>query len=213
MSRPSLFLDRDGTINQMVYDETHGLVDSPRNASQVQLIPGVADCMKWARGRGFLIVVVTNQPGLAKGTLSEEGLAEVHDALSAQLADAGASWDAIYHCPHHPVGAPHGIQEYIQTCDCRKPRPGLLLQAMEDFDIDVSNSWMIGDGLNDVQAGNRAGCKTIFFGELKPYHADQIQKLEDAQPHYTASNWSQVQDILTTDYRHVVLSSSSQDKN
>ena len=194
--QPCLFLDRDGTINQMVYDETHGLVDSPRNGSQVQLVPGVADVMAWARSQGYLIIVVTNQPGLAKGTLSEEGLADVHAELASQLKAAGASWDAIYHCPHHPVGAPHGLQDYIQTCDCRKPKAGLLFQAMEAFQIDTSNAWMIGDGLNDVQAGCRAGCKTVFFGELKPYHADQIKQLDAAQPDHVSSDWKEIQRII-----------------
>ena len=195
---PCIFLDRDGVINQMVYDETHGLVDSPRNGGQVQLVPGVAEFMNWARASGFLLVVVTNQPGLAKGTLTEAGIAEVHETLAKKLAASGASWDHLYFCPHHPVGAPLGIQKFIETCACRKPAPGMILQALEDHEIDSSKSWMIGDGLNDVQAGNRAGCTSVLFGELKPYHADQIKKMDDAQPDFVSQDWNHIQSFIET---------------
>lgn len=164
--RPALFLDRDGILNEMVYDEDHGLLDSPRRPEQVRLVPGAADLVKAARARHYDIVVVTNQPGIAKGTLTACMLDAVNGRLAALLHEQGVAWDAIYHCPHHPHGS--GIvNEFVQDCDCRKPKPGMLLRAASDRGLDLAGSWMVGDGVIDVQAGRAAGCQTILVANLK----------------------------------------------
>jgi D-glycero-D-manno-heptose 1,7-bisphosphate phosphatase len=163
---PALFLDRDGILNEMVYDETHGLLDSPRRPEQVRLVPGSADLINAARSMDYEIVVVTNQPGIAKGTLTKEHLDAVNGRLADLLRQQGAAWDAIYHCPHHPRGSETG-NEFVRDCDCRKPKPGMLLRAATERNLDLARSWMVGDGVVDVQAGKAAGCGTILVANLK----------------------------------------------
>jgi len=164
--KPALFLDRDGILNEMVYDETHGLLDSPRRPEQVRLVPGSADLINAARSMAYEIVVVTNQPGIAKGTLTKDHLDAVNGRLADLLRQQGAAWDAIYHCPH----SPHGSGEknvFVRDCECRKPKPGMLLRAALERNLDLTRSWMAGDGVVDIQAGKAAGCRTILVANLK----------------------------------------------
>ncbi|MBI3985685.1 MAG: HAD-IIIA family hydrolase [Lentisphaerae bacterium] len=186
----------------MVYDETHGLMDSPRRPEQVRLMPHAAEFLRGVKALGYLAIVVTNQPGLAKGTLSERELRSVHARLAKLLKAGGAAWDDLRYCPHHPTGAPGlpaivptsrrvgttagGLRNYIGPCDCRKPKPGLLLRAAEDFAVDLRASWMVGDGLIDVQAGRRAGCRSILFTTLKVRQAERFFELEKGCPDYIA---------------------------
>ena len=171
---PAIFLDRDGTINEMVYDETHGLLDSPRRPEQVSLIPHAAEFIRGAHDAGYKIVVVTNQPGIAKGTLTLAELGAVNQRLAELLAAEDAHWDALYFCPHHPQGDGRADNPYVQECACRKPKPGLLLRAAAELEVDLKASWMMGDGLNDVQAGHAAGCRSILVTQLK---VEQIERL------------------------------------
>ena len=177
--RPAVFLDRDGTLNEMVYDETHGLMDSHRRPEQVVLIAGAAEFMRQARAMGYQLVVVTNQPGVAKGTLTVPELEAVNRRLAELLAAAGASWDALYFCPHHPQGRPGADPAFVMECDCRKPKPGMLLRAAAERQLDLAGSWMVGDGLNDVEAGKRAGCRTILVTGLKP---EQLERYLGLNP-------------------------------
>ena len=151
MPREAVFLDRDGTI----IEEVHYL-SSPE---QVRLIPGAADAVRAFNEAGVLVVVVTNQAGVARGYFPESRVREVHEHLSALLGEHGAHIDAYYHCPHHPT---EGVGEYRVACDCRKPKPGLLLTAARDLNIDLSRSWMIGDKSCDAEAGAAAGCRTML---------------------------------------------------
>lgn len=171
----AVFVDRDGTLNEMVYDKTHGLLDSPRRPFQVRLCAGAGQFLAGVRALGYLVVVVTNQPGLAKGTLSLRELAQVNQRLLHLLRreNARAGWDDVRVCPHHPTGGPGGRKRWIGHCSCRKPRPGLLLNAARELGIDLKQSWMVGDGLNDVQAGRDAGCRTILVTSLK---IEQIER-------------------------------------
>lgn len=153
----AIFLDRDGTINQYV-----GFL---RNIEEFELIPGVEEAIKKINASGYLAIVVTNQPVIARGEVSFSELEEIHHKMETQLGFEGAYVDAIYYCPHHPHKGYEGeIPELKFECDCRKPKPGMLLQAAKDFNIDLSRSWMIGDGANDVAAGKAAGCKTVLIG-------------------------------------------------
>lgn len=149
----AIFLDRDGTLNKYV-----GFL---RNIDELVLLPGVADAIKKINTSGYLAILVTNQPVIARGEVSLEELKEIHNKLETLLGQEGAYLDGIYFCPHHPHKGYEGERpEYKIDCDCRKPKPGMLLQAARDFNIDLQTSWMVGDGENDVLAGIAAGCKT-----------------------------------------------------
>jgi histidinol-phosphate phosphatase family protein len=184
----AVFIDRDGTLNRMVYDQTHGLLDSPRRPEQVRLIEGAGAFLKAVREAGWLAIVVTNQPGIAKGTLTFDELDAVNARLAELLAVEGGGWDALYACPHHPARDPAGRAEYQVGCDCRKPKPGLLIRAAREHDIDLAASWMVGDGLNDVQAGRAAGCRTALVTRLKMEQVEAFMALDGAIPDAFASN-------------------------
>lgn len=148
----AIFLDRDGTINKMV-----GFLTKPE---QFELIEGTAEAIKAINKSGYLAIVVTNQPVIARGDCTFEELQTIHDKMETELGKAGAFVDAIYVCPHHTDKGFEGERpEYKCNCDCRKPKPGLLLQAAKDFNIDLSESYMIGDSHRDVEAGENAGVK------------------------------------------------------
>lgn len=148
----AIFLDRDGTINKYV-----GFL---RNIDDFELIEGVAEAIKRINQSGYLAIVVTNQPVIARGEVSWEELNEIHKKMATLLGKEGAYVDGIYICPHHPNKGFEGERpEYKIDCDCRKPKPGLLLQAAKDFNIDLSESYMIGDSHRDVEAGENAGVK------------------------------------------------------
>lgn len=148
----AIFLDRDGTINEMV-----GFVTKPE---QFELIEGAAEAIKAINKSGYLAIVVTNQPVIARGDCTFEELQTIHDKMETELGKVGAFVDAIYVCPHHTDKGFEGERpEYKCHCDCRKPKPGLLLQAAKDFNIDLSESYMIGDCHRDVEAGENAGVK------------------------------------------------------
>lgn len=160
----AVFLDRDGTLNRYA-----GFITRPE---QLELLPGAAEGVRAINRSGYLAIVVTNQPVIARGECSFETLQEIHDKLETELGREGAFLDAIYLCPHHPDRGFEGERpEFKIDCDCRKPKPGLLLRAAQDFNIDLSGSIMIGDGERDVQAGINAGCAVSHLlkeGETLP---------------------------------------------
>ena len=157
----AVFLDRDGTINRYV-----GFL---RDIEQFELLDGVAEAIRRINASGYLAIVVTNQPVIARGEVTRAGLQAIHNKMETLLGEQGAYLDALYYCPHHPHSGYAGeISELKIECDCRKPKPGLLLRASEDFNIDLSQSWMVGDGENDVLAGRAAGCKTALIGKTEP---------------------------------------------
>lgn len=153
----AVFLDRDGTINKYV-----GFL---RNIDDFELIDGVADAIKEINASGYLAIVVTNQPVVARGEINFEELEQIHNKMETLLGAEGAYLDAIYFCPHHPHKGYEGERPELKfDCDCRKPKPGMLLRAAEDFNIDLGQSWMVGDGQNDIKAGIAAGCHTALIG-------------------------------------------------
>ena len=155
----AIFLDRDGTINKYV-----GFL---RNIDDFELIDGVSEAIKKINESGYLAIVVTNQPVIARGEVTIEQLNEIHNKMETLLGKDGAYLDAIYYCPHHPHKGYEGeIPELKIDCDCRKPKPGMLLKAADDFNIDLTKSWMIGDSENDVLAGKAAGCKTELLKNM-----------------------------------------------
>lgn len=160
--RPAVFLDRDGVIN---YE-----VNLLHNPDQMQLIPGAAEAIRRINKSGYLAIVVSNQPVIARNLCSIEELELIHAKLETLLGKEGAFLDGIFYCPHHPdKGYPEERPEYKIECDCRKPKPGLLLQAKDQFNIDMQKSIMIGDRDTDIQAGLAAGCgKNIMIETNTP---------------------------------------------
>ena len=152
MSAPGgVFLDKDGTL---VRDVAYNA--DPR---AIELMPGALSALAALRGAGYRLAVVTNQSGVARGFFDEAALAAVEERVRALLAEGGVELDAFLYCPHHPDGT---VAEYARECDCRKPRPGLVRRAAGALDVDVAASWVVGDILNDVEAGSRAGCRTVL---------------------------------------------------
>lgn len=143
----AVFLDRDGTINEEV-NYLHRIED-------FKLIPGAPEAIKMLKEAGFFVIVVTNQSGVARGYFDMDAVDAIHAHLDAELAKIGTEADAYYICPHHPH---HGVGEYKKECSCRKPLPGMLLEAAAAFSVDLSRSYMIGDKRADVEAGLKAGC-------------------------------------------------------
>lgn len=153
----AIFLDRDGTLNKYV-----GFL---KNIDDLELLDGVADAIRKINQSEYLAIIITNQPVIARGEVTEEELNEIHNKLETLLGNEGAYIDAIYYCPHHPDSGYKGeIKEFKIECDCRKPKAGLLYRAAEKFNIDLQKSWMVGDSNNDILAGNRAGCHTCYVG-------------------------------------------------
>lgn len=166
----AIFLDRDGTINKYV-----GFL---RDIDSFELLPGVAEAIKRINASGYLAIVVTNQPVIARGEVTYEQLEEIHNKMETLLGYEGAYLDAIYYCPHHPHRGYEGeIPELKIECDCRKPKPGMLLQAAKDFNIDLSKSWMIGDSKNDILAGRAAGTRNAILTSVSDMGDSQTLRI------------------------------------
>lgn len=160
-NKRAIFLDRDGTL----VEPRH----YPSSPDELQLYPAIATELRQLQEAGFQLVVITNQSGIARGYFTESDLHRMHDHLARRLADEGVQIAGFYHCPHHVDGV---VPELTRRCDCRKPQPGLLLQAAAEHGLDTERSWMVGDILDDVEAGNRAGCRTILV-DLETENAPQ----------------------------------------
>ncbi len=151
LQRKAVFIDRDGTIT-----EETGYLDHP---DKLRLIAGSAEAIKLINDLGMKVIVVTNQSGVARGYFPEQMIKQVHDRLEELLLEKGARIDAIYYCPHHPSA---GKPPYRSDCECRKPKTGMIDAALQDFDIDVNNSYMIGDKASDMEFAENAGLKGIL---------------------------------------------------
>jgi D-sedoheptulose 7-phosphate isomerase len=190
MSKRAVFLDRDGVINRYVYDAEFGTVDSPATPEQFVLLAGAGEAIAEFNQMGFLVVVVSNQPGVAKGRFSRRLLDATTQKMKDAVGECGGHIDAVYYCLHHPSASDSADAE---SCDCRKPAPGMFLQAAREWDIDLPKSYTIGDGVGDILAGSAARTTTIFLSPRKSYifHelADrgvkpqyQVESLLDAVP-------------------------------
>jgi D,D-heptose 1,7-bisphosphate phosphatase len=171
---PAIFLDKDGTL----------IEDVPYNVdpARMRLLPGVADGLRLVHAAGYPLVVISNQSGVARGYFSEDALPAVEARLRELLAGAAVPLAGFYYCPHHPRGS---VVAYAVECLCRKPAPGLLLRAASDLNLDLTRSWFIGDILNDVEAGQRAGCRTVLID-----NGNETEWLPGPlrEPHYTAAD-------------------------
>jgi len=177
MAGKAVFIDRDGT-----------LIEDPgylRDPAGVRLLPGVSEAIRSLRQAGYRVVVVTNQSGVARGFLTERTLEAIHTELRRQLAEHGAALDGLYYCPYHPDGR---VEGYAVESDLRKPAPGMLFQAARELDIDLSNSWMVGDSPVDIQAGRSAGCRTIRLTSPGSASVDHNVPLIEVLPDHTAAD-------------------------
>lgn len=177
MSNKAVFLDRDNTLI-----DDPGYIGDP---SLVRLLPGVEQAIKSLQAAGYKIVVVTNQSGVARGLITEAGLEKIHDELRRQLAAKEAYLDAIYYCPFHPEGT---VEEFAKESELRKPRPGMLLKAASEMDLDLARSWMVGDSPRDIEAGQRAGCRTVRVRVRAGVPSTIDQEDEDSQADRTVRN-------------------------
>jgi len=177
---PAVFLDRDGTINEDV-----GYL---RDTGQLTLIPGAVQAIQILNNCGFKVVVVTNQSGVARGYFREEFIGQIHDHLRAVLQRESAIIDAFYYCPHHPT---EGLPPYRKICSCRKPETGMLIQATHDLHLDLSHSYMVGDKIQDIQAGKKAGVKTILVKTGYGCFIKEEDIISDyvAQDIFSAAQW------------------------
>jgi D-glycero-D-manno-heptose 1,7-bisphosphate phosphatase len=154
---PVAILDRDGTIIDVVRDEETGAITVAFHPDQLALLPGAVEGMRALAAAGFTLAIATNQPGPAKGQITATAVSRTNHALVRKLAGAGVTIAAIEVCMHHPDGGPGGDPALIRTCDCRKPRPGMLRALLGQLDGDPARSWMIGDSSTDIEAGRAAG--------------------------------------------------------
>lgn len=170
----AIFIDKDGTL----------IPDIPYNVDpgKISLQDGALAGLHQLQEAGYLLIIISNQSGVARGFFKEEALLDVQHKIEHLLAEKGVVLNGFYYCPHYPNAA---IKEYAVECDCRKPQPGMLLKAAGELDIDLSQSWMIGDILNDVEAGKNAGCSTVLIdnGNEKDWLINEVR-----MPDYKAKN-------------------------
>ncbi len=178
MKRGAVFLDRDGVINAYVYNSEFGTVDSPAHPDDFVLLPGAARAIAELNQTGLPIIVVSNQPGIAKRKFNSALLAAMTEKMHVEARSAGGCLDAVYYCLHHPLSE---LPEYKVNCNCRKPSPGLLIQAAKELDLDLTKSYMVGDGVTDILAGDSAGTTTIFISARKCYICDELVR-QNAKP-------------------------------
>lgn len=184
MKKPAVFLDRDGVINEIIYNDDTEQMDSPFKREDFFLIDGVKEAIELFKKKGYYVFVVTNQPAAAKGKTTVEAIRDVNQYMEEII---GRQYiDKVYTCFHYPrMTKWTKRRELIVECQCRKPKPGMLLQAEREFGVDLEKSYMIGDAYTDIIAGKRAGTRTVFVGELK---CDVCSRLEGNKPDYVVKD-------------------------
>ncbi|MDO9333849.1 MAG: HAD family hydrolase [Dehalococcoidales bacterium] len=180
----AVFLDRDGVINELIYYEEAGVIDSPFTVEQFRLFSSTGKAIRRLNDAGFMVIVVSNQPGVAKNHFNLATLEQMNGKMAREISADGAHIDRVYYCPHHPEGQ---NPAYRMVCKCRKPEPGMLLQGIGDFKLNPEECYMVGDNLTDIQAGQRAGCKTILLGKQKCELCQLMDEL-DAHPDRITKN-------------------------
>jgi D-glycero-D-manno-heptose 1,7-bisphosphate phosphatase len=183
LSSKAVFLDKDGTL----------IKDIPYNVNPdlIELTEGAVEGLKLLYGAGYKLIVVSNQSGIARGLFKESDLTPVETRISELLSNAGLPLSGFYFCPHHPDGR---IRAYSENCMCRKPRPGMLFTAARKFNINLASSWMVGDILDDIEAGRRADCNTILIanGNETEWTLSPLRR-----PHFSAPNLLEAAHIIT----------------
>ncbi|MBY9007028.1 MAG: D-glycero-beta-D-manno-heptose 1,7-bisphosphate 7-phosphatase [Candidatus Lokiarchaeota archaeon] len=166
----AIFLDRDGVINK----EVNYLADPDKFI----LLEGTIEALKILVSKGYLLILITNQAGIARGYFTETKLTEIHDKMNKIFKENTTSLDDIFYCPHHPM--------FTGPCECRKPNPGMIIEAKKKYNIDLENSYMVGDTLNDIKTGKNAGCKTVLV--LTGHGTVEKEKINEIKPNYIYNN-------------------------
>jgi D,D-heptose 1,7-bisphosphate phosphatase len=194
----AVFLDRDGVINELVYYEDHEIIDSPFTAGQLRIIQGVPEAINLLHRAGYLVILVSNQPGIAKGYMSFDNFEKIRRKMNAELGKAGVELDGEYYCLHHPEAI---VGQLKVMCECRKPKPGLIFQAAREKNVDLQRSWFVGDNLTDIQAGKNAGCWTILLGKMK-CELCRLMEEKEIRPDNISVNLAEAvrRHILNTEY-------------
>ena len=195
MANKAIFLDRDDTLI-----EDPGYINDP---DQVKLLDGVPEALNAMHAMGFKLVVVSNQSAVARGIVTEEVLGQIHKRLEHLLSENKSFLDGIYYCPYHPDGV---IAKYRRNSDHRKPEPGMLLDAAKDMDIDLKESWMVGNSSSDIEAGAKVGCRTILLDNRG--HEQKIKPGQRA-PDYRAVNLKEVVNIIKMHSRLAVAGTTT----
>ncbi|HVG21833.1 MAG TPA: HAD family hydrolase [Blastocatellia bacterium] len=191
-ARRAVFVDRDGVINRMFFDPEHGTADSPANPDQFALMPGAGKAIAALNHLGLLVIVVSNQPGIAKGKFTRAALEAMEGKMVRGLEAEGARLDAVYNCLHHPDAS---VDEYRVRCECRKPLPGLLVKAAREWEVDLAGSYMVGDGVTDIAAGRAAGATTLFVNSRKCYNCDALAA-HGAWPDYIVGDLGEAATVI-----------------
>ena len=194
MSDRAVFLDRDGVVVELVWDDVDGSYEGPTASADVELVPGAADAIRRIRALDYRTVVVSNQPGAAKGKASQGELLEAHERVVRLLAEQGVMIDDYRYCLHHPDAVDPAL---ALACECRKPKAGMLLAAAAELDLDLSRSWMIGDADVDAEAGRGAGCRTI----LVEYPLSGHRRRNDGSADYRVGDVARAVDVVASEGR------------
>lgn len=187
----AVLIDRDGVLNQLVFYED-GHVSSPISAKQLVVYFRAAESIRKIHEMGYKAIVISNQPGVARKQFSYAELQRMNNKIRRALAKGGVSLDGEYYCLHHPQAL---IKKYRVDCSCRKPKPGLILMAAREHDLDLKKSFFVGDSLSDVQAGKAAGCKTVLIGHMTDM-LNRMMKKHHAVPDFMIGSMIEVEDIL-----------------
>lgn len=188
----AFFIDRDGVVVKRYYHQDSGVITTPLIPEQVEFIHGIVDVLHHVKKLGYKIILISNQPNIGLKKQSKENFEGISQKINDYLHKNDISLDGEYYCFHHPFA---DLEEYREKCDCRKPEPGLLLKASKEHNIDMNNSWFLGDAVTDVQAGNKAGVKTILYANIT--ESDYLHTLEEhlrgIKPDYMVKN---IKDII-----------------
>jgi D-glycero-D-manno-heptose 1,7-bisphosphate phosphatase len=193
MKDKAIFLDRDGVINKLVYQKDEGIIDTPFSESQFEVIESVPAAILKLRKAGYKIIIVSNQPGIAKGYFTVKTFNRIRAKMRAILEKRKAMTDDEFYCLHHPAAK---NPRYRKRCSCRKPGIGLIKKAVKAHNIDIKNSYFIGDGVVDLQAAKKAGCKSIFVGNVSST-LTTILKKKKLEPIYIAHDLKEATKFIT----------------
>lgn len=159
----AIFLDRDGVINELVYFREEGISDSPNSADQFRLINGVGNALKNLKELGYKLIIISNQPGIVKGKYTLDEFSKIQQKMEWEIKQYNVILDDQFYCLHHPNAA---IQEYQINCECRKPHTKLVLDAIKKHNIDIDKSFLMGDGMADMELAKKMNCRGIFIGNI-----------------------------------------------
>jgi histidinol-phosphate phosphatase family protein len=188
----AVFLDRDGVLNELVFYKDQGRVGSPLSAKQLRVTPSAGRAVRELSELGAKVIVISNQPGIAKKQLSYMELEKMNQKIKRELSRNGGHLDGEYYCLHHPNSL---LKKYKAVCDCRKPKPGLLLKAAADLNIDLNRSFMVGDSLVDIKAGKAAGVRTILVGTITDL-LNRVIEEDKAPPDFIVGKFTDVPVLL-----------------